>query len=463
MKKTLQTICKTAILVASGLLIVAPVSPIKLDSLIGMIGLIILFSSTPALGDSFKKPVYVFLTLSLILFIKYSLSFEVLVTGVNSMLAVAAIVAVLQVFGLPIKVGNYDKALEKFLRTKYKRQVSLYVFLKLITHVLASFMIFGSVPMLFTIFHESLKKMVYKPKRFLATAMGRSFSLVLFWAPGAINVILVLEVTGVQWLQVILPGVFLAFLGLLTSVIFEKKLYLKNHPVLNAGNPVSDDYNEADDGMKKIIILVMISLLLIIAIVLMENLQMLTSSTRVIAAGFVIAMIWMWRYRRNPELALAWRTYWEKTILVSNDLAALFIAMGIFAEAVHQAGLISYLQSGLDSGVAIFGHNSFLLIPPVLILLSLIGIHPFISTMLIGKIFVSIIQIPNYEIYIALSLLLGSVISYMLSPFAGNVLAISRMLGCSPKEVSYNWNGLFSLIFFLEGIVFLFILKAVMT
>ncbi|MDX9872309.1 MAG: hypothetical protein RBT41_07810 [Clostridia bacterium] len=466
----LQTICKIAILVASGLLIAAPVSPVNLNNLTGITGLIILFSSLPALSGSYKKPTFVFLILSLFLFVKFELSFGVLVGGVNSMLAIAAIVAVLQVFAIPLKLGNYDQALQRYLQVKYKRQISLYVFLSLITHVLGSFMLFGSVPMLVTIFQDSLKKMVPDYKRFLASALSRSFSLVTLWGPGTVNVVLVLEVTGVKWLYVLLPAVFLAFLGLLTSVLLEAKLHLKDQAVLAGDHaaaegypesvPGADEVLEADEGKGKIRSLVLISLLLIAAIFVMENQHILTGTTRVIAAGLAIALVWIWRYRKRPGLASAWQTYWDNSILVARDLAALFIAMGIFAEAVNQAGLISYLQSGLNSGVAVFGPYSFLLIPPLLILLSLVGIHPFISTMLIGKIFVSIIQIPNYEILIALSLLLGSVISFVLSPFAGNVLTISRMLECSPQEVSYKWNGLFSLVFFLEAIAFFFILKA---
>lgn len=456
----IKSISKIAILVASGLLVLAPVSPIGLNNLTGIAGIIILLSSTPYLGSSYKKPVYVFSGLSLFLFVKYQLSFEDLINGVNSMLAIAGIVAVLQLFAIPIKVGNYDRALEKYLQTKYKKEVSLYVFLNLVTHVLGSFMLFGSVPMLFTIFYEPLNKMVHDPKRFITTAMGRSFSLVTLWAPGAINVVLVLEVTGAKWLQVLFPVVFLTILGLGTSVLMEAKFHLKDRavqiPDISAGQK-----NSREEDNKKFRTLILIAVGLIVSIVVMENLHILTGTTRVIASGLVIVLVWISRYLGKPDLHLAWRQYWEKSIVVAQDLATLFIAMGIFAEAVYQAGLISYIQPGLISATAILGQYSFLFIPLVIILLSLIGIHPFISIILIGKMLVSALQMPHYETFIALSLLLGGVVSYMLSPFAGNILALSRMANCTPSEVGYKWNGLFSLVFMLEGFVVLLVLQMI--
>lgn len=456
--KMIETICKFAILVCSGLLILGPLLPIDLSLLTGIIGIIILLSSMPELGNSSKKSVYVFLALSFLIFVRYKLSFVDFINGVNSMLSIAALVTVMQVFNIPLKVGNYDKVLEKYLQMKYKKETSLYIFLNLITHVIGSFMLFGSIPMLFTIFNKPLKKMVHDPKRFLATALGRSFSLVTLWAPGTVNVILALEVTGAKWLQVLLPAVVLAFLGLVTSVLLETKLYLKDYPVQTANIITAEDNME---DKKKIGTLIIVAAAIIAIIVALENLHILTSTTRVIAAGLVVALIWIMFYSGNPGLPLAFQSYWGKFIFISRDLAALFISMGIFAEAVYQAGLISYLHAGLNYSVGILGQYSFLLIPPILIVLSLVGIHPFISILLIGKMLVSSIQLPDNEVYIALSFLLGGVVSFVLSPFAGNVLTLSRMTDCTPEEVGYKWNGLFSLLFLLEGYAFLLVLKMI--
>lgn len=454
-----QTICKAAILIMSGLFVLTPLSPIPLTGATFIAGIVILLSSMPSLGSSYKKPVYAFLLLSLVLYLKYQLPLKVAVSGVNSMLSVAAIVAVLQIFVIPINVGGYDSALEKYLQTSFKKEVPLYIFLHLITHLLGSFMLFGTVPMLYTIFGQPLNKMVQDPQRFSVTAMNRSFALVTLWAPGAVNVILALQATGARWLHVFLPSILLALLGLGTSVFLETKLHLKDHLVqsaIPASNGSTDDERE---DRKKILTLLLIAVVLIVFIVFMEQAHVLTSTTRVLVAGLIIALIWILRYAGKPGLYSAWRGYWEKSINVVPDLAALFISIGIFAEAVKKAGLMASLQTGLLSGVNIMGQYSFFVVPPVIILLSLVGFHPFISIIIIGQILVSAIQIPQYEVFIALSLLLGGGISYVVSPFSGNVLTLSKMADCSPREVAFKWNGLFSVLFLLEGLVFLFIMQ----
>lgn len=455
----MQTICRIAILVASVLLVIDSVIPLEFGILTGIIGLIVVLSGMTALGSSFKKPTYIFLGLSLLLLLKYELSLSVIVNGINSMLAVASIVAVLQLFGIPIRVGNYDVSLERYLRMNFKKETSLFVFLNLVSHLLGSFMLFGTIPMLYTIFDEPLQKMVRDSKRFLGTAIGRSYSLVTLWAPGTVSVVLVMEITGAGWLDILLPCIGLALIGLLTTIVLEVKSRLKNHDVLSVETDSAEGSGNGREDKKKILILVLIAVLLIASIVLMEMYHILTGSTRVIAAGFVISLVWILKYMGKPGLSPAWRAYWDKSIFVARDLAVLFLAMGIFTEAVSQAGLISYLQAGLVRGADLLGQYTFLLIPPLVIALSLVGIHPFVSCLLIGKMLVLSIPIPGYEVYIAISLLLGSAISYMISPLAGNVLTISRMAGVTSREVGYTWNGLYCLLFLLEGFIFLLALQ----
>jgi len=43
--------------------------------------------------------------------------------------------------------------------------------------------------------------------------------------------------------------------------------------------------------------------------------------------------------------------------------------------------------------------------------------------------------------------------------FAGNVLTLARMADCSPHEVGYKWNGLFSAVFLVGGFILLFVLQ----
>lgn len=450
----LKKICKGSILIMSGLLIVGSLVSNQFNILTFIFGLVALLTNLPFLSRSFRKLVYIFILLSLFIIIKYKLPMTVLVSGVNSMLNIVVIVTVMQLFYIPITLGDYNNSLTRFLQSNYKKETSLYSFLSVITHLLGSFMSFGTVPMLFSIFKEPLDKLVHDSKRFTVTAMSRSFSLVPIWAPGAINVNLALQATGTKWMAVFPAAFILAILGLITSIFMEYKLQLKGRAV----NTYTEE-KVSNSDRKKILILVVISAVIIAIIAFMEKINFLAGTARVIIAGFIVVSIWILSYARNPGLYSAWKGYWNKSLSVVPDLASLFISIGIFTEVINQAGLIVYLRMGLVSSVSILGQFTFLIIPLIIILLSLIGLHPFISIIFVGNILVSVIELPHYNVIIALSLLLGGVISYCLSPFSGNVMTLSGLVGASPKKVGIGWNGLFSIIYLVEGLVFIYIVQ----
>jgi len=456
----LNAICKAAVLVMSGLLVLAPVYPVLAGATF-IVGLVVLASAIPCLSHSYKKPVYFFLTISIFLGFKYQLSSQVLVSGINSMLPIVAIMAVLQIFIIPIKVGQYDVALKQYLQSNFKKESTLYLFMHLVTHLLGSLLSLGSIPVVFSIFHESIKRLARDSSRFTVTAVSRGFALSTFWAPGAVSVMLALQVTGAPWFSVFLPAIGLAALGIVTSILLDVNMHMRNRPNEVAAVCQEDCISSDKQGesKKKAGTLVLIAAALLILIVIMEQIHILTTTTRILAAGLIVTFIWALRYFRYPGMYLACREYWGKTLNMIPDLAALFIAIGVFSEVVDQAGLTAYSLTVLMGNANLWGQYSLLLVPPVLILMSLTGIHPFISLLLLGKIIAGAIHIPHHDVLIALSLLLGGVISYTVSPLAGTVLILSKLVGCSPGEVAIKWNGLFSLVFLLEGLAVIFLLE----
>lgn len=461
-EKMLTIICKIAILVVSILFVLNPLSSFSLDYLIFGGGAVILLTNLPSLGSSYKKPVCVFLALSLIIAVKYSVPAASLITGVNSMTGIIAMVAVLQLFTVPIKLGQYDKALQQFLQATYRKESSVYIFLSLISHILGSFMLTGTVPMMFAIFSDPLKNMVHEPKHFTVTAICRGYSLVTLWAPGAINVILALQATGANWLQVAMPAIILTLAGLVTAIFLEVKFRLKDRPLKTTNDRIYELNKDVSKANKqKIITLVLIAFILIILILLLEQAAIVSGTMGVLVAGIIVLICWLPLYLNNPGFLRSLQDYWNQSVAVVPDIASLFLSMGVFTEVIQSTALIDYVKVFLTGSIGFLGSYSFLIIPPMLILFSLVGIHPFISILLLGKMLTAAIQIPQYEVFIALSLLIGAVVSYVVSPFAGNVLTLSKMADCSPKEVAFEWNGLFAVVFLLEGLVLLIFLQII--
>ncbi len=449
------TICKTAVLVMSGLLLLAPFRLPFAGTIIFLCGLVILASALACLSDAYKKPVYAFLALSVLTIYYYRLPLAVLVPGVSSMLPLVAIVAVLQLFIIPLKVGRYDQYLKNYLLENFKTGGTLHMFVSLVAHLLGALLGFGANPLAFSIFHDGARQIVDDHNRFLVTAVSRGFSLSTLWAPGVVSVMLVLQATGAPWFQVFIPAAGMALLGILTSALIESRsITLK--PLAGGG---ADTAVAAAGGTRKIAGLLLVIAAVILLIVLMEQARILTSTTRILTAGFTVAILWIACCLRQPATGPAWREYWGKALNGMPGLAALFISVGLFSEIVDQTGLMARLLAGLTGGAGLPGGYLLLLVPPLLILLSFTGVHPFISLLLIGKILSPVVAMPHHEVLLALALLLGGSLSYTISPFAGTILTLSTLAGCSPGKAALKWNGPFAAIFLLEGLAALLILQ----
>jgi hypothetical protein len=455
------TICKTAILTISGLLLLAPLKLPFAIALTFICGLVIVISALACLSDSYKRPVCIFLALSALALYYYRLPLAVLVTGVNSMLPIVAIAAVLQLFAIPIKVGRFDLFLKQYLMDNFKTGGALYLFLTLVTHLLSTLLGFGAIPLVYSVFRDGIKQTVSEYDRFLVTAVSRGFSLSTFWAPGAVSVMLVLQATGAPWFRVFVPAVGMALLGIVTAAVIEGRATSLN----NAGRPVAAFCGEGSrvsaggGGSRKIVGLVVVIAAMVVLIVVMEQARILTSATRILTAGFVVAASWIMCYLREPSLGSAWREYWSKALSGMPGLAALFISVGIFSEVIDQAGLMARLLTGLTGSSGMLGQYSLLFVAPLLILLSLTGVHPFVSLLLVGKMLNPLIDMPNHDVLLAFSLLLGGSLSYAISPFAGTIITLSGLAGCSPGKAALKWNGPFAAILLLEGLAVLLVLQ----
>ncbi len=439
-------ICRAFLVITAILYTADSLVPADLSLITGILGLLIFFSALPLVKATFARPAFIFISLSLLTLFHYHVEWMAIIDGINSMLGIFSIVTVLQLFIIPIRAGGYDRALETYLKGRFTTESRLYMFISLIGHILGSFMLFGTVPMLYALFGRPLKDMVHQPERFAVTAIGRGFSLVTLWAPGAVSVMLVTSSTGASWVS-ILPGVVvLAIMGMFTSFLIEN-IYIFKGAKLPDSQPVNSI--EASRDRWKIVTLFVIAGILMSGILLLDLNKLFTGSVRVIVTGTVTLSIWTLFHRKSGTIGKHLGEYWNVSLGVQPDLSVLFLAMGIFTAVIQASPVMLIIQSGIIKGTTVIGPLSFLLIAPGIVLLSLTGIHPLIGVGFTGTILAA--ALPDQTTIIALALLLGTAVSYSFSPFAGNLITLARFAGCSPAKAAFSWNGVFSLIFLLEG------------
>lgn len=175
------------------------------------------------LSNSFKIATAIFIVAGIVLLFTGIFSIYVLAKAWTSMIDIVVLLVVMQLFMLPVTVGNYQKAVEQFMENKLHTPKSIYVFVMLITHLLSSILSMGTVSIVISVLGDSIKRRVKDYEHFSGTAITRAFTLGTLWAPGAATIFLISTVTKVQWSSLFLPCILLGVLGLVLAYLMESK------------------------------------------------------------------------------------------------------------------------------------------------------------------------------------------------------------------------------------------------
>jgi len=416
---------------------------------------IIVLFGIPFIGQSFRKITVVFLLAGLTVLIWARLPLATWMTAFNSMTGLIAILTVMQLFTVPIEAGKYNLAVGQLLKRVCKGEGSLYLFISLITNIFSSILSMGSVPIVHSLTEDTVKKRINDYKRFLATSISRGFALSTLWAPGAATIFLVGQVTGVGWPRIFFPGLFLALLGITVSSLLEFGRYKRsaNRQDSVIENLVNDTEKreESKNGLKIWHIAgAIVSVVLLTLLFIRLNIGA-SSSSSVVLSGFLVSLTWILLLRKEPQLESGLKNYWNKGVLKAAELAPFFIAIGVFSGAFQKSSLAVLLEQSLQGFAHGLGLFAIVLIPLAIMVLALVGLHPFISVVLLGQILMTL-NLPLPAITLALCLNLGGSIAYMLSPFAGIIMTMAKFTDSTAVDIAIRWNWLFCTIYFTLGI-----------
>lgn len=451
-EKTMKQLCKIVLLALAGLHLIKPFVSLDLSAAICIIAVVALVSGMTMMGKGFFKATLTFLIIGIGLLLYSAQPLPVWLTAVNSMTNVIAVLVVMQTFSIPIKIGQYHTAIQYWVNKSFKGERPLFLFTTAATHVFTSFLMFGAIPIMISLMEHTLKHSVNNYKRFMSAAVSRGYALASLWAPGAINLFLVIQATGVNWSAVFVPGIVLSLIGIVISYLLETKLYLKPRTVLPVVAKGQDELTDKQDGYRVIHIFLVVTGLISLTL-LFDELHIGATYNRIILAGFVVIVAWLSWLSREFNIKAAIARYWREGVLKTADLAPFFIAMGIFSTALEHSGFMVMLQAGLQQVAETFGLFTIALIPLLIIIAAVLGLHPFMTIVMFGKI-LTLLSLPVTSLTMALCLAVGGSISYMVSPFAGLILTLAKMIDSKAEEVAIRWNWQFCLIYFVIGLFF---------
>lgn len=428
---------------------------IDLSMLIFIIGILFLLLSVKDVSGGFKKPVGVFLIVGGLLLIYNGAGIIAWRQAITSMLNIVGILVIMQLFSIPIAAGDYGRALEIVMRRFSNSPGKLFAIISLLTNIFGSFLLFGTIPVMLSLVQEAVFKFINQPERFISNAITRSYSLVVLWTPTAVNIVIVSSITGAGWQQLAVPGLCVGAIGLIFSNALESinmKHYAKNIAQFDAVMVVECQYRQS---IHKLYHIVLVVVCLISLVIYFGYINIGSNTEQVMLAGLATAFIWILYTCRRSSMYIHWYNYFNRDVLRMLDLSVMFIAISVFSKGIEVAGILDVLVPVLNYIYGYIGTLIVLAITLLIVALAYIGVHPFGAMVVIGNM-VMAMNLPVPAVIIALGILLGASISYVLSPFAGIVLTMSKFMNVPAGTVSLKWNGWFSFGYFILAMLFIY-------
>lgn len=419
--------------------------------IIAVLGVLMIFFGYNLLTGSFKRMAGAFFCLGAAINIYTMQPLSSWIAGVNYMLNISAILVIMQLFTIPIRLDDYAETMRYLILRTFKSERAIYIFTLLATHVFATFLLFGTMPVMISLFGEPLKKIVADFERFTSTALTRSYAMVVSWAPGAVNILLVVSATGARWIEMLPLSICVTILGLTLAYLMHRR-HLSAEPLPQYDDESDHKGDIAGHAYRKIAFICGIAATLIILIVFFDQLDFGDNTSRVMLASLIVAFLWLMSFIGKPGFKDAMDEYLNVSLVKTVDLAVLYVSLGIFSKALEASGILAAFYPY----VGIIAEHTGVFILPILsimvFVLSLMGLHPFIILVVLGKIAVSL-NLPYTPEVLSVTLLFGATISYMTSPFAGIVLTAAKFLDITSYQAGIKWNGLYGLVFFLLGTI----------
>lgn len=355
--------------------------------------------------------------------------------GVSRNLYLVVMFTLVPLLAIPIRSGGYMQELQAFFRHHVREDRHFYLFVNLITFLVAVMVNVAAIPLLHQICQASDKS---KNVKLLSTAIVRGFSASIIWAPSYAATALVLELTGARWMDFFPYGLIIGILALLPGLLLvsrENRGYVPD--VMASSQEGLIDENQPQ--WKKIVELSFFGLLLLVGIVFTSSKTGITTVTVVSLAALCFPLLWMFLIKRIPQFVSGVKEqYYDESLGKLSNEVVLFLGAGFFATAVS----FSHLGDLVPQLISLLVHNNALGLALVVItvttVLGIVGVHPIITVTVVG----STVNPQAFNIsptFMALILTSSWAMGVVTSPSSGVNISMAGLIDKS-VDIGPRWN-----------------------
>jgi len=343
--------------------------------------------------------------------------------------------------GIPLNFENFRQALADSAQKYLNVPASFYLITNILSYSIGMLLNLAGISIVYQLLNQAAAKY---PRNLFITALTRGYGCCVFWSPNFISVAVILHYLKLPWLEVAPWGFLFAGISIFVAYILQK-INFASQLNENAADKEANFPPKSNESAKLLHKLVGLGLFLLFLIIILEYITgesvLVIVPLLAITFPYLVALLW----RKQNIFYPALRNYYTHSLPRMKNEIVLFAVAGFFGQSLIEAGVGDLLAKIIEASNI---ESSFLYIVAIIgimVLPSLIGIHPVVSGSTIA-VTVPVSILPLMPIQYALTLLTGWTLSIILSPFSGTVLVTAGMTSETPFKVGIGWNWRYALI-----------------
>ncbi|NMB42138.1 MAG: hypothetical protein GX996_09415 [Firmicutes bacterium] len=387
-----------------------------------------------------------------------------LVGAFGEMSPLIALLAAVMLLSIALQMGRFADLFNRFY-ARARHLYQPYILSLLISYILCIFSLMGAVAPSYLLINENLKKLGLKDGiRFGSTGISRGYAMAVIVSPAAATVGIALKYSGLTWFQMIGPIFILSLAGLLTAFLVEPswrdqaaRLSFNAAQEVAATKSQEIEKTQGANGVfwRRLLAFFFLFVGIIGAISFFGNVLYFSSLNSIAMGCLLVTFAWgALSGNLQPVFAHTF-SFFKNDILGLSDQIVLLTAAGFLTFTMEHSGKMEWLGHFIMEASGWIGTVGLLsLLPLIISLLALVGLHPFASSIIFAK---ALLLSPLHfsPLALAASLMSGMSMAYVVAPFSGMVLVLVSLTGKTPYEVGVKWNFSFVLTFLILTSVFI--------
>lgn len=317
------------------------------------------------------------------------------------------------------------------------------------TQVIAYFLLFGSIQMVYHFVDDILKNKEGEAwDNFKGTALLRGFALSTLWVISIPSFVFVVEIMNASLYISILQGFGMAIVGVMIALIFSRFEEKKYGVDLTAGleselsEVLSSNKHNHRHMKRDFIEFIVLFFTLFGSIFIIQafvDIELLILIPLAVVSFIVIYFIYK---RRVDKLFIQAKSHVQNDIIHGTYQLCTMLGAGVMIFSLNQTNFATLVVDGiygLQSTLPFL--NILYLLPFIVIILGFFGLGPLTTMALVGGILGSL-DLPYPPEIIVLTVTSGSAISILLSPLIMPVITLSSVNGLSgiKNGIVFNWK-----------------------